>query len=115
MARQTFRTMSSHLLTQHNFKVVILLVSTWIFVTLLSSFDTKNGIKSPQPSIYYYTSSNTGLHKNSPKSNNVEIDTSLVLEVLDIDEDLDSDIFNYVKQGIDLFIHSFWYYQTIYR
>ena len=69
----------------NNAKVVVLLVSTWIFVTLLTSMDIHvSRSNTPPPPMYYYTSLKNDhmirkLQKTS--SNKIEIDTNFLEEV----------------------------------
>ena len=87
----------------NNTKIVILFVSTWIFVTLLSSMDIRQRTEwsSPPPPMYYYTSlKKDHMTRKLQKavSNKIEIDTSF-LEEVDSTENSDDDIFYDTKNG----------------
>ena len=87
----------------NNTKVIILLVSTWIFVTLLSSIDIRQRTEwsSPPPPMYYYTSlKKDHMTRKLQKtvSNKIEIDTSF-LEEIDSTENSEDDIFYDTKNG----------------
>ena len=81
----------------NNIKVAILIVSAWIFVSVLTSFDTKNQTRSPPP-MYYYTSLNNEDHRNRLKIQKTNIDTRLIEDV-DQSEDSDNDIFYDISNG----------------
>ena len=86
----------------NNAKVVVLLVSTWIFVTILSSMDINvSQSSSPPPPMYYYTSLKND-HKirkiQKTSSNKIEIDTNF-LEEVDSAEIPEEDIFYDIKNG----------------
>ena len=86
----------------NNAKVVVLLVSTWIFVTILSSMDINvSQSSSPPPPMYYYTSlKNDHKIRNIQKTsyNKIEIDTNF-LEEVDSAEIPEGDIFYDIKNG----------------
>ena len=81
----------------NNIKIVILIVSAWIFVSVLTSFDTKNQTRSPPP-MYYYTSLNNDYTRNRQKVKKAEVDTRLIEDV-DQNEDNDEDIFYDLTNG----------------
>ena len=101
----TFRVLTAHVLTRHSFKVVILLVSTWMVVTLLSSINIKNQLKLPHLSVYYNISLNKDIQQGNHQTNNVQIYSSLALDRVDNDADSETDIVYDTKKGIGLNIY----------
>ena len=81
----------------NNIKVVILIVSAWIFVSILTSFDTKNQTRSPPP-MYYYTSLKNDFINNRRKLAKTEVDTRLI-EDIEQTENSDTDIFYDISHG----------------
>ena len=81
----------------NNIKVVILIVSAWIFVSILTSFDTKNQTRSPPP-MYYYTSLKNDFIDNRRKLAKTEVDTRLI-EDIEQTENSDTDIFYDISHG----------------
>ena len=81
----------------NNIKVVILIVSAWIFVSILTSFDTKNQTRSPPP-MYYYTSLKNDFINNRRKLAKTEVDTRLI-EDIEQTENSDTDIFYDISDG----------------
>ena len=99
MVYQTLRSKTLQLTTPYNFKLVILLVSIWIFTMFLSSsFNVGDPMKSPSP-MYYYTTSNRNIVRKGTKVENVEIDTSFIEELDSAEEDSEKDIFYDTKNG----------------
>ena len=81
----------------NNIKVVILIVSAWIFVSILTSFDTKNQTRSPPP-MYYYTSLKNDFTNSRRKLAKTEVDTRLI-EDIEQTENSDTDIFYDMSHG----------------
>ena len=100
-----FRALAAHVLTRHTFKVGILLVSTWMVVTLLSSINIKNQLKLPHLSLYYNISLNKDIQQSNHQTNNVQIYSSLALDKADNDADSKADIVYDTKKGIGLNIY----------
>ena len=94
-----FRALAAHVLTRHTFRVVILLVSTWMVVTLLRSINIKNQLKLPHLSLYYNISLNKELHTIQSQTNDVQIYTSLDLEKVKGGDDSKTDIVYDSKRG----------------
>ena len=72
MPSQTLISLVSQITTQHNFKIVILVVLTWIFLTIFHTVDLRHKYKSPPPT-YYYTALNNNKIRTPKK-----IDISLL-------------------------------------
>ena len=87
----TFRGIAAHVLTRHYFKVVTLLVSAWIVVTLFTSIDIKNQLNLPHLSMYYNISLNKHLY-TLQQTNDVQIYTSSDLEKIHGDDGSKTDI-----------------------
>ena len=100
-----FRVLAAHLLTRHTLKVGILLVSTWMVVTLLSSINIKNEVKLPHLSLYYNISLNKDIQQSHHQTDTVQIYSSLALDKVDNDADSEADIVNDTKKGIGLNIY----------
>ena len=101
----TFWVLVANVVTRRTFKVVMLLVSAGIVVTLWHYIDIKNELKLPNLFMYYNISSNKDLLEIHPQANDVQIHTSLVQEK--VDEDSETDIVYNTTQGIEL--HMFIY------
>ena len=105
MACVTFRVLVAHVLTRQYFKVVTLLVSAWIVVTLFTSINIKNQLNLPHLSMYYNISLNKDLHTIQSLTNDVQIYTSLDLEKVKGDDDSKTDIVYDSKRGTGSHIH----------
>ena len=99
MACVTFRVLVAHVLTRQYFKVVTLLVSAWIVVTLFTSINIKNQLNLPQLFMYYNISLNKDLHTIQSQTNDVQIYTSLDLKKVDGEDDSQTDIVYDSKRG----------------
>ena len=89
----------AHILRRHYFKVVTLLVSAWIVVTLFTSINIKNQLNLPHLSMYYNISLNKDLHKIQSQTDDVQIHTTLDLEKVEGDDDSKTDIVYDTKRG----------------
>jgi hypothetical protein len=89
-------------LLNNNAKVFVLLVSTWIFVTILSSMDINlSQSNSPSSPMYYHTSlKNNPMIKKLQKtsSNKIKIDTRFSEEVDSVNHP-EQDSFYAIKNG----------------
>ena len=85
--------------TRHYFKVVTLLVSAWIVVTLFTSIDIKNQLNLPHLSMYYNISFNKHLYTLQSQTNDVQIYTSSDLEKIHGDDDSKTNIVYDTKRG----------------
>ena len=99
MACVTFRVLVAHVATRQCFKVVTLLVSAWIVVTLFTSINIKNQLNLPHLSMYYNISLNKDLHTVQSQTNDVQIYTSLDLKKVHGDDDPKTDIVYDTKRG----------------
>ena len=104
-----FRVLVAHVVTRRTFKVVMLLVSAGIVVTLWHYIDIKNELKLPNLFMYYNISLNKDLLEIHAQTNDAQIHTSLVQEK--VDEDSETDIVYNNTQGIEL--HMFIYILSI--
>ena len=105
MACASSQVLNGHVLKRHAFKVVILLVSTWMVVTLLRAINITKQLKLPSKSMYYNISLNKEIHKIHPKTNDVQTYTSLAPEKVDNDEDLETDRLYNTKGGMEFRIY----------
>ena len=96
----TFRVLVAHVVTRRTFKVVMLLVSAGIVVTLWYYIDIKNELKLPNLFMYYNISLNKDLLEIHAQTNDAQIHTSSVQEK--VDEDSETDIVYNTIQGIEL-------------
>ena len=81
--------MASELSSHYSSKMVLLIVFTWVFLTVFHSGDIRDQFKSPTP-VYYYTPANNRASFKRQK----KIDVSLIEEV---DETLENSINGKVK------------------
>ena len=100
-----FRVMAARVLTRHYFKVVTLLVSAWIVMTLFTSINIKNQLNLPHLSMYYNISLNKDLHTILSQTNDVQIYTRLDMQKVDGDDDSKTAIVYDAKRGIGSYIY----------
>ena len=81
----------------NNIKIAILIVCSWMLVSILTSLDTKNQTRSPPPMFYYTSLVNDPIRKRQ-KMDNTKIDTRLI-ENINEAENSDTDIFYDVDNG----------------
>ena len=95
----TLRVLVANILTRHYFKVVTLVVSAWIVVTLFTSINIKHQLNLSHLSMYYNISLNKDLHKIQSQTDDVQIHTTLDLEKVEGDDDSKTDIVYDTKRG----------------
>ena len=76
--------MASELSSHYSSKMVLLIVFTWVFLTVFHTGDIRDQFKSPKPLYYYTPTDNPAVFKRQKK-----IDVSLMEEV---DETLENSI-----------------------
>ena len=84
--------MASELSPHYSSKMVLLIVFTWVFLTVFNTGDIRDQFKSPKPMYYYTPTNNRTVFKRQK-----EIDVSLME---DIDETLENSINGKVKAAL---------------
>ena len=76
MPIKTLTLMASELSSHYSSKMVLLIVFTWVFLTVFHTGDIRDQFKSPKPMYYYTSTNNRAVVKRQKK-----IDVSLMEEV----------------------------------